>query len=458
MAEPAPKPARLHFLDWFRVLLVSDVVYAHTLRASGNSGGLDEPWLVDRPHHPLSGGEDASPLAARWLSVIRPWAMPLLFWVSGAALACSYRKGMKFGPLLGFGAAGIVCNALLWWLSPRDPACGPSDACAGRGVLFDFAVVHHGGHVFPYVFQMWYVIALVLMMLINTTLVRYLATPAETRLVDGVGDGTSRDIKPLLLQYGVSALLIVVGVTLNGRDCQSPTAAVAILLLSELCFLGLVALLKQRRRGLSTRTLHYALVAMAVLQFAVPPFARTIQDVSASFVVFALVGFNMFFRLGFLMTRARTPHALWADAAPTASRLWPVALFGWVLCAPSTNWMLAGNLTYPYFPATLDRVHYVTGAVITIFAIDRASRVVECVAVPGVLNKASLGLYLFHPLLITVLMQVGVTSPAAIWALCQATATAVAAAAGRKAPRATPPGSRDDAAEGLVTRPGRSEV
>ena len=457
------------------MLLVSGVVYAHTLRASGNSGGLDEPWLVDRPHHPLSGGEDASPLAARWLSVIRPWAMPLLFWVSGAALACSYKKQMKYGALLGFGAAGIVCNALLWWLSPRDPACGPSDACAGRGVLFDFAVVHHSGHVFPYVFQMWYVIALVLMMLVNTPLVRYLATPAETRLVGGVGDGTSRDdIKPLLLQYGVSALLIVVGVTLIGRDCPSPTAAVAILLLSELCFLGLVALLKQQRRGfeacflelvallkqqrhgLSTRTLHYALAATAVLQFAVPPFARTIDDVSASFVVFALVGFNMFFLLGFLMTRARTPHALWADAAPTASRLWPVSLFGWVLCAPSTNWMLAGNLTYPYFPATLDRVLYVTGAVITIFAIDRASRVVECVAVPGVLNKASLGLYLFHPLLITLLMQVGVTSPAAIWALCQA--TAIAAAAGRKAPRATPPGSRDDAAEGLVTRPGRSEV
>merc|ERR1711874_311396 len=55
----------------------------------------------------------------------------------------------------------------MWLLGPRDPTCSISDPCPGKGVLFDFTEDPFSGTVEPFFNQMWFTLALLLIMFLN---------------------------------------------------------------------------------------------------------------------------------------------------------------------------------------------------------------------------------------------------------------------------------------------------
>merc|ERR1711957_623751 len=79
------------------------------------------------------------------------------------------------------------------------------------------------------------------------------------------------------------------------------------------------------------------------------------------------------------------------------------------------NWQLAGMLTYPYYGYATSRVRYVVGAVVITFILDRVSRVLKAEPLPALLGNTSLSLYLFHPVFITVLLQLGMRNVFNVW-------------------------------------------
>lgn len=450
-ADATPrKKGRLHFLDWLRCLMVMSVVYAHLLRSGGITGGLDQEWIVDRPYHPL--GTEApgsnenvkiSGLGVRWLSIARPWAIPALFWVSGGAVACSFKGESlpRISRLLIFTGVGMVFNLVLWLLSPADPACGPGNVgdelCHRKGWVFDFSVVDHSGIVFPIVFQMWYTLALMLFMVIQWPLITALGATSSA---------VSR-LKLGLVQWICSSSLLLLGIFVVGAECPRPFLAAILAVVCEAAFIALALALVSSCNGQDggeeflplkhspssrspppssstrTRALHYALGAVVVCQFGAVPFSESVTSITPGFALYVVTGFSKFFMLGFIMVRPRVgtrktaPAAHWPDAKPLLSRVWPLAIFVAVICAPSTNWKLAGNLTFPYFTAVMDRVLYVCGGVVVVFILDRCSRQMTCAPLPAWLNYASLILYLSHPVLMTIMIAAGMRSAGAMWML-----------------------------------------
>ncbi|CAE8597951.1 unnamed protein product [Polarella glacialis] len=125
---------------------------------------------------------------------------------------------------------------------------------------------------------------------------------------------------------------------------------------------------------------------------------------SLAFVLYIFLGFNKFFQLGFVLTLARLPGS--DEASPVVSKYWPLVVVLRVVTVPSTNWSIAGNLTYPYFPRMLDRVNYVLGAIVLMFVFDRAGRYISCEPLPTVLATTTLLLYLLHPVLMAFILSI----------------------------------------------------
>jgi len=461
--EVSPKQApelrrpRLHYLDWLRLLLVLAVVYAHTSKSGiTTGGGFNEAWLVDdrtlfdhkdyadlfaslrgKAHHgPVSGQcvpahhaparypprvVGRSPLTVRWISIARQWALPLLFWVSGAAVACSYQGGAPRGLLkLGcFTALGMGLNAALWFLGPMDPMCfiGNPD-CEGKGLVFSFTVVPWAGMVFAILFQMWYTVMLMGFCITNWP---FLA------LVYGSATG----LWALGLQWAITMFIYLFFLCL-ADGLAVPRLLVTMLATMEVAWLALVALLSpglegcERPRWLPVRAVHYLLAGISIAQFGAMPFAHQMESIGATYILYMVAGFNRFFNLGFIMTTSR----LSSDERKTGallSRVWPLAIAVVLFTAPSTNWDLAGMLTYPFFLDTVDRILYVSGAMVLTFLIDRCSHCMNCEALPGILGQTALILYLFHPVLITVLLHFGMRRVPMVWLACVAIALAIAA-------------------------------
>merc|ERR1719162_2949446 len=111
-----------------------------------------------------------TPQSTRHITVIRQWCLPLLFWVSGASMACSYKGGVPrgLGKLLAISAVGMCCNAFLWYTSPQNRDCIiDTPACQGKGIIFDFSICGRAGWWFAILFQMWYTLVLVVLCLLN---------------------------------------------------------------------------------------------------------------------------------------------------------------------------------------------------------------------------------------------------------------------------------------------------
>lgn len=412
-AKPGPpSKVRLHFLDWMRFVMIGLVVFAHTTVSGTNVGGIwarwrvDDATLIEEPDYReamYGNGTDQGPTPplAKCISILRQWCLPMLFWISGASLACSYRGGLPRGleRLLGFAALGMLSNAGLWFSSPQNSCTVGDPKCKGEGMLFDFSICGQAGWSFAIVFQMWYVLLLVFLILLDWPLFL---------VVHGTGG-----LGALCLQW----VLNMAFYSLSGGLCRDPYAVLGALGVSEALFLLLVGLdapllgrrWQQLAGGLPLRLLHYLLAGVTLFQFGATPFATKIEDLSPAYLAFVSVGFKRFFDLGFLLTHARQgPEG--DRVQPLASRAWPFLMVWWVWVAPSTNWQQAGMLTYPFFSDRVQRCSYITGAIAITFVFDRVSRGVGCDALPPTLGHAGLLLFLFHPWAVTVLLALGLRS------------------------------------------------
>lgn len=389
-------------------------------------------WLVDDrtlyfdssyPAAMLRAGADGqpdgpSPYAIRWVSIIRQWCLPLLFWVSGAAVGCSYRGGVPRGlaKLVGFSLIGMSFNAVLWFLSPRINEClVDMPECAGKGVLFDFSICGRAGMAFAIVFQMWYTILLFALTLANWPMFA---------AVYGAAGGAM-----LAAQWVINVgLLYAPLLFLAGSKIPSPMRLLAELAGLDALFVAVLALNAPRvgqgwrPSWMPVRLLHYLLAGVVIIQFGALRFADEMKHIGPAYLLYGLTGFNRFFGLGFVMTHDRQVGPTKIDTAqPLLSRAWPVMLLLVTAVAPSTNWDVAGMLTYPFFADCVDRCLYVAGAVALMFILDRVSRGVQCMPLPNVLGQTSLLLYLIHPVLITVLLWSGRRSVMHVWLLSVST-------------------------------------
>jgi glucan biosynthesis protein C len=79
MNETTEKPARLHYLDWLRVLAILGVFFFHTLRPF-----VEVPWEINNA--------EKSGLAMLLFILFLPWGMPLFFFLSGAGTWFALRR------------------------------------------------------------------------------------------------------------------------------------------------------------------------------------------------------------------------------------------------------------------------------------------------------------------------------------------------------------------------------
>lgn len=465
-AAPAkPARSRLDFLDWLRFTFVCVVVFAHVcLSGLKGNGGFEQNWVIDdhtlfneksyMEHmypDPSSMPTGPSPLSMRWISTLRQWALPGLFWVSGAAGACSYRGGMPRGMprILALSAVGMLSNAVLWYTSPQDSSCIiDTPECQGRGLLFDFHIASKAGAWFAVVFQMWYTLMLVVFMLLSWPLFSVVHGEA----------GVCGLCAHYVVTMSFLGLLIFCPL---GDGCPRPALAMAELCLLEAAFVALLAIdaprLGRQRSSdwIPLRLQHYLMALVCLLQFACVPYADSMKSIGAPYLAFIGCGFLRCYQLGFVMTHARQGPEV-DRAPPLCSQVWPIML--WILnyLLPSTNWQLAGMLTYPYYVNPVDRCFYIGGALMILFFIDRASRGVQAASFPFVLNIMSLVVYLFHPWFITFLLKLGMRDAHNTFVVCLVLAFAMVFSAnsllqlrrgsGRSEPipAASPIGSDDD--------------
>lgn len=411
---PAAKAKRLHFLDWLRALGVWGVVYGHL-----NFCGLAEIYDTTVDNHAY--GKDPNTLAVRYASITRPWLVPLLFWISGAASALSFKgeapvflKGVARIAMLTL--VGVCSNGAMWLLGPRDERCSINRPCPGKGILFDFTEDPFEGDIEPFFNQMWFTAALILVMLVNWPFCKVVCGRASS--------------VHLLIPFAITSALYFVLVQFALDDCKSPGSVLIWLVLCEAAFMSVTAMAVSMMSlpwYIPLRLLQYICAGIAVVQLGIPELTPLMTgDVSGAYVLFMAVSCNRWFGLGFLMTRPRRLEAD-SDAKPLISQAWPVVLVPAVLFAPSTNWIMAGILTYPYYQHALDRCLYLAGTFTMFFVIDRVSRSVECIPLPRVINISSVVLFVFQITFITFLLHFGLRSIIAIWMLATVAAIAIAA-------------------------------
>jgi len=385
------------------------VVYGHLYF----SGLMPNPEVME-DNHAYALAEHRNSLGVRYISIVRQWCIPLLFWVSGAAASLSYKGDLvRFSRVLAkiaaITVAGLLANGLVWAASPQEPQCSPASPCTGKGIIFDFTIVPNAGKVFPVIFQMWFTMCLLLLVLLNRPLFCALSQQGSMRAV--------------LVQWICTMLLSMAAVQLSApKDGRilSTWPLLAWIALCEAIF-DLAALATDSAwLGLGEkkkRLLHYICAAAAVAQVPLSPMNGYLGEV---FGLYIFLMCNKLYALGFVMTKNRE------IAAPLISRFWPLAVVLAVLVAPSSSWSMSGHMTYPYYADALDRSLYLTGALTFVFALDRISRNIACEQLPGFLEKAGLLLYILHPVIATCLIAAGVQTIASVWLLATSIAVAVA--------------------------------
>jgi len=412
MEDPPGRQGRLHFLDWLRVLMVTFVVYAHCTLTQ-LPGGIEGELQIDDREFNL---HDPNVYGVRWVSLGRPWCLPCLFWVSGAAAAASTSRSPTAGTgkLLMFSAVGMASNAIIWFLGPQKPECTPGSPCKGEGVLITFTVAPWTGTIFPIVFQMWYTLALLMMSLLNSQFFSVLRG----------------QVRPpyrwhVCFHWGLTMMVYSVLALASREDdednwrfaCVMSSLAV---LEAVFVYISLCASSIWRPARLKLRWLHYCLGLITVLEVGAIPYASEINAISAAFGLYLAVGMNKFYQLGFLMLHPRFHYSGSEDVEGIVSKNWPLAVFLLVLLAPSTNWYRAGNLTFPYYVRPSDRCHYLGGTLTILFMIDRCGRWSSSEQMPSFLGNGALLLYLLHPAFMALLILAGVRNSSLLWLLCAA--------------------------------------
>ena len=390
-ATVAEKKKRFHEFDWFRAIMVVLVVYAHISR-SGVPGGVQAQIS---PDDRIYTDKNPSPFAVRWISEVRQYCLPLLFYVSGAASACSFKHAPGgFGKIAVYTFLGVALNGVLWVMGPQNPECDPG-SCVTRpeckGAVFDFTISPWSGKLFPILFQMWYCVMLVVFMLINWPLFAYLH---QKRCGAAI----------LVVQLVATTCFVAAFVFLAGEEIENPILVASLKVAGEALFLAIAVLTRPEHRPswLPLRFIHYVLGLLMFLVFGCAPITPRIDSISAGFILYIFTGFNKSFQLGFIITLSRLPGR--EEALPIVSIYWPMLVILRTATAPSTSWFAGGNLTYPYYPRLADRALYAAGAVVVMFVVDRAGRHIDCQALPAALANMALLLYLLHPWIMAVLI------------------------------------------------------
>ncbi|CAE7488727.1 unnamed protein product [Symbiodinium microadriaticum] len=390
-AKVVEKKKRFHEFDWFRAIMVILVVYAHISR-SGVPGGVQANIS---PDNRIYTDENPSPFAVRWISEVRQYCLPLLFYVSGAASACSFKQAPSgFGKIAVYTFLGVALNGVLWVMGPQNPECDPGSGPSRpecKGAVFDFTVSPWSGKLFPILFQMWYCVMLIALMLINWPLFAYLHQKRCHVAILGV-------------QLVATTGLITAFVLLAGDEMEQPFMVASLKVVSEALFLAAAVLTRPEYRPtwLPLRLIHYVLGFIMFLAFGCAPIAPRIERISAGFILYIFTGFNKSFQLGFIITLSRLPGR--EEALPIVSTYWPLLVLLRTLTAPSTSWFAGGNLTYPYYPRLVDRGLYAGGAVVVMLVVDRVGRHIDCKALPASMANMALLLYLLHPWIMAVLI------------------------------------------------------
>jgi len=410
---------RLHFLDWFRTLMIWAVVYGH-LCFSGLTPSPEV--IVDNHAFASANGEKRNSLGVRYMSIVRQWCIPLLFWVAGAASSLSHKDWPKtftgIAKIALITVIGLLANGFVWAMSPMDTVCSPMDPCKNKGILFDFTVVPNAGVIFPIVFQMWFTTALIVLVLLNKPLFDALS---------------NRGSKQMVAVQGLVTVILIAGlVKVSDQSNLAMWPLLSSIAICEALFLS--ASLAARSETLAfqanrQRFFHYICALAVVFQVSLIELTDYVGEVT---VIYIILMCNKLYALGFIMTYSREA------VGPCMSRCWPIAFVLSVLVAPSSSWSMSGHMTYPYYDAALDRCLYLGGGLVAIFSVDRVSRDIKCDPQPNWIGNGGLLLYLLHPAMATCLIATGLQTQVGIWfvATCICMALAFAFEALRR-PRRT---------------------
>jgi len=402
--SPAAQPKeRLHFLDWGRTTLIFYVVYAHlcycTLRPYGEIQ-VDNHAFASA----FANATERNDLHVRWSSYGRQQLVPTLFWVSGAAMGCSFRNSLpkhatNVAKIAGITVVGMLGNLAVWMLGPMDPTCTVSNPCPGKGLAFDFTDVPYQGVVLQVLNQMWFTACLATLLALYFPLLRAMA---------------QRSPVYCLVQWGCSAaaFLALLYAHSAGDPDVAPVTLFAWLAGFEALFLAAAVgatMDAGARAGVPVRALHYVCALAAVGQVSASPIMGRPSGFSMGHVVYLACMASKCFLLGFVMIYTR------ASAGPLLSNYWPVLYIMWTHLVPSTNHSMSGILAYPYFERAPDRCLYFAGGVATLFITDFISRDKKVPELPAFLNYGGLLMYLVHPFLMVSLIQLGIRDLLTLW-------------------------------------------
>ena len=380
--------ARHPSLDWLRVGLIVCSVIGHILTCGTpdmlQSSAVDE-WDTQ-------GGT----WWVRSMSACRPYCIPLLFFISGYALALKQENGWRAAKASSaITGIGVLVNSALWELSPKDPACGPRTPCPSSPSVFAFTFCPNTGKVFPRVFQFWFTIVLTAHLLCSMPLI------VAIRGVHASAEGR-RTWKSGALLGLLTPLLTTLTAAAPNLLSMSTIVIVAHL---ETIASG-AALLSAIMPG-AARAMMYVVGAVAVAEASLKFPGMQVHgalsgEAGGAFPIYAFLLFHKFFVLGWLACTERYTHSRGSSAL--VSRCWAVAILLFFAGRQSSNWNMHGHLTFPYFGDALRRGAYTAPIVFAALALDRLDRLLATspqLQCPVFLRATGHYLYLTHSIAMT---------------------------------------------------------
>ena len=135
--------------------------------------------------------------------------------------------------------------------------------------MFDFTISPWSGKLFPILFQMWYCVMLIALMLINWPLFAYLHKKSCHAAI-------------LILQLVLTGALVSAFVVLAGEEIEQPLLVASLKVACEGAFLATAMLARPEHRPswLPLRFVHYLLGLLMFLAFGCTPIAPRIESIS----------------------------------------------------------------------------------------------------------------------------------------------------------------------------------
>lgn len=408
---------RLHYLDWLRALMIAMAVYLHILQTLSHVPVV----VVDNAAFAASapGSTQALTLGQerlghvhhsyrwKWIMQGRQICIPLLFFVSGSALAHHQRLWASLEKLVKITVVGMSLNALVYFAGPRNEECSfvdaPSMPECQRGFLLNFTIAPHSGSLFPILYQFWFTVFLMLFLVEDAGLFTALRSLEGAATDPGSGSGVwppQQALTQMALSWVGTAGLYVLMSLLGSPAVFSFEFVGFVVLEGVFSVLLLLCAGTPSSAPSLVRCWQYLAAFCAVLQFSMPTFNAFAFN-GGTVLYFHL--FKKCLALGFLA------HAVRTKAAPVASRAWPLVLLLVIMFSTSTNWYMSGMPTYPWLPRFCDRFVYIGGTFICLFIVDRIGGALTqqggCAPLPGAVGQGLLAAYILHGLGIVLLVQ-----------------------------------------------------